>query len=380
MPRTVSRWLGSVGLWILLLFPPPPIWAQRSELDRLLELLVKKNLVTQEEAESLRDELARDRVSQQAQTLIEKQAQTGQAKEQPVTANRQVRLSGWAQTRFTSTAGTKNSIELRRARLAVGGNLTDSISYRMQADFVRSPVLLDAHIDFTRLPFAKLRIGQFKVPFSQENLISSKDLLTIERALPVLNLVPGRDTSNNGRDIGLQVEGNIVRGDGRPLFDYTVGLFDGAGINRRDDNHRKDAAIRVVTHLARGFWIGGEYYNGYIGTTQAEKERAAAEFFLLRGSFTVQGEYIWGRDGATHKRGSYTMVAYRFRPRWEGIFRFEELEPNKSALRDDTRAYLVGFNWYFNDWVKFQLNYSANDEAARQRLNHTMLTQFQFQF
>ena len=380
MSRTVFRWAGFIGFWVLLLLLPVSAWAQSSELDSLLELLVKKNLVTQQEADSLRDELARDRVSQQAQTLIDKQAQTGQVKEQPVTASRQVRLSGWAQTRFTSTAGTKNSIELRRARLAVGGNLTDSISYRMQADLVRSPVLLDAHMDFTRLPFAKLRIGQFKVPFSQENLISSKDLLTIERALPVLNLVPGRDTSNNGRDIGLQVEGNIVRGDGRPLFDYTVGLFNGAGINRRDDNHRKDAAIRVVGHLARGLWIGGEYYNGQTGVTQTDKERAAAEFFLRRGSFTVQGEYIWGRDGATHKRGSYTMVAYRFRPRWEGIFRFEKLEPNKSALRDDTRAYLVGFNWYFNDWVKFQLNYSANDEAARPRLNHTMLTQFQFQF
>lgn len=379
MRRVALRWVGFLS-WCALLVFPPVARAQSSELERLLELLVKKNLVTQEEADSLREEVGRDRVSQQAQALIEEQAQAGQSKEQSVTASRKVRLSGWAQTRFTSTGGTKNTIELRRARLAVGGNLTDSISYRVQADFVRSPVLLDAHMDFTRLQFARLRVGQFKVPFSQENLVSSKDLLTVERALPVLNLAPGRDTGNNGRDIGLQVDGSIVRGDGRPLFDYTVGLFNGAGINRRDDNHRKDAAVRVVAHLARGLWIGGEYYTGATGVSQTEKERAAAEFFFHRASLTAQGEYIWGHDGGTHKRGSYTMVAYRFRPRWEGVFRFEELEPDKVATGDDTRAYLIGVNWYLNDWVKFQLNYSANDEAARQRLNHTLLTLFQFQF
>ena len=74
------------------------------------------------------------------------------------------------------------------------------------------------------------------------------------------------------------------------------------------------------------------------------------------------------------------MVAYRFRPSWESVFRFEELEPDQSAAGDDTQAYLLGVNWYFNDWVKFQVNYSANDEAARPRLNHVLLTQVQFQF
>jgi phosphate-selective porin OprO/OprP len=378
--KRIRQWMA--GLLVLgVLFFAPALRAQQStETDRLLNFLVKKNVITSEEASALREEMAQDRVTQQAQAIADKQLQAAQAKEQPVTASRVTKLSGWAQTRYISTAGTKNTMELRRARIQVSGNLADDISYKVQADFVRSPVLLDARVDFTHFQWARLTIGQFKIPFSQENLTSSKDLLSMDRSLVVNTIVPGRDTGSNGRDIGFQIEGNIVRRDGRPLFDYSAGLFNGAGTNKKDDNHRKDAALRVVAHVTRDFWMGGDYYNGSTGVTQIDKERAAGEFAFTRKDWSVRGEYIWGRDGIVHKRGSYTQFAYRFRPKWEGLFKFEDFDSNVHTAKNEVRTYIMGLNWYLSNWVKFQANYGAGDETARTRLNHTFQTQFQFQF
>ena len=384
--RRIGRCLLGLAVFGWMIVAPASQAQQTTETDRLLNLLVKKNLITQEEAASLHDEITQDRVTQQAQAIAEKQMQLAQVKEQPVTASRLAKLSGWAQTRYISTAGTKNTFELRRARLQVAGNLADDISYKLQVDVVRSPALLDARVDFTHFQWARLTIGQFKIPFSQENLISSKDLLTMDRSLAVNTIVPGRDTGSNGRDIGVQVEGSIVRRDGRPLFDYSVGLFNGAGTNTKDNNHRKDPAVRLVAHLTHDLWIGGDYYRGWTGAAQIAKERAAGEFAFTRPSWSLRGEYIWARDGAVRKRGSYTQFAYHFpwrrgdaRP-WEGVFKFEDFDSNTHTAKNEVRTYIMGLNWYLSNWVKFQANYGAGDETARPRLNHTFQTQFQFQF
>jgi hypothetical protein len=354
--------------------------AQSSEVNRLLDLLVRKNVITQEEAATLREELAADKVVHETQVAAAKEAQAVAPREQPVTASRAMRLSGWTQARFSDSTGARNSLEIRRARLDLRGNLTEKTLWRAQIDMVRSPVLLDAYVEFQQFSRARLRVGQFKIPFSHENLTSSRDMITAERSLAVLALVPGRDNNQNGRDIGLMAEGSFVRSDGRPLFDYSVGLFNGAGINTRDNNHRKDAAVRVLAHLTRNLKFIGNYYHGESGAAQADKERAAFEFVFATNNFDAQGVYIWGRDGSTHRRGSSTLLAYKFHKRWQGVFQFSELDSDTHAGNDETRNYLFGVNWLFNSYVKWQSNYIAADMPLGSRLNHQFLTQLVFAF
>ena len=270
MSRTNRFHLALAGMAIAgALFVSQP--ARTSELDRLVELLVRKGIVTKEEAAALREEAKVEQVSAKAQATLKKQHQEAQRKEHPVTGATPIRLGGWVQTRWTNAVGTTNPFELRRARPALDGSLAEKISYRVQVDAVRSPVLLDARLDLNYLPYAKLTVGQFKVPFSQENLISSRDLIPIERSLVVNNLVPGRDNSSNGRDIGAQLAGNFLRGGGRPLFNYSVGVFNGAGINRRDDNRRKDVAARLVLHPLAALSLAGDYYNAASGTNELSR-------------------------------------------------------------------------------------------------------------
>ncbi|MGA2629529.1 MAG: porin [Terriglobia bacterium] len=354
--------------------------AQASEVDRLLELLVKKHVLSEEEAAALRDEVEKDKVSERAQAIVEKQSQEPEKKDRPVTASSRIKLSGWAQTRYTNAVGTTNSLELRRARLAVEGTLAPQVSYKVQIEAVKSPALLDARLDYSPRPSVKVTVGQFKIPFSQENLVSSRDLIPIERSLVGLSLVPGRDNGSNGRDIGAQLAGNIVRDDGRPLFDYAVGVFNGAGINTRDDNRRKDVAARLVVHPFAGLSLGGDYYNGASGAKELSRERAGVEFAYVHKPFSLQGEYIWGHDDATRKYGWYTQFAYRLRPRWEALARFDTYDPKRHAGKDVTNTYLVGVNWYLSSWVKLQTNYGLVDQEARTNLTNLFLSQLQFQF
>jgi len=374
-----------------------------SDVDRLLDLLVKKRVLSQEEATAFREEAKKDQeakfdpagvakplekdvkeaASNHAQAIVEKQSPTAEKKDHPVTGASKIKLSGWAQTRMTNGASATNSLstlELRRARLAVDGNLTSKTAYRVQIDAVRSPVLLDARVDHTFSRYAKVTVGQFKTPFSQENLTTARDMAPIERSLVGLSLVPGRDTGNNGRDIGAQLGGSVTRSDGRPLFDYAVGVFNGSGINRRDDNRRKDAATRLVVHPLSGLSMGGSYYNGESGLTYISRERAGVEFAYARDHYSLRGEYIWGHDGAVRKYGWYSQFAYRFRPQWEALARFDNYEPNLNAGQDVTNTYLVGVNWYLNKHVKLQTNYGLVDEESRSDLTNLFLSQVQFQF
>jgi phosphate-selective porin len=195
-----------------------------------------------------------------------------------------------------------------------------------------------------------------------------------------LSLVPGRDTGNNGRDIGLQLAGNIVQGDGRPIFDYAVGMFNGAGINRRDDNRRKDVGGRLVVYPFAGLSLAGDYYNGASGEKELSRERAGVEFAYARKLYSLRSEYIWGHDGAVRKYGWYSQFAYRFRPKWEALARFDTYDPKRHAGKDVTNTYLFGVNWYLLNWVKLQANYGLVDEEARTNLTNLFLSQVQFQF
>lgn len=389
------------GVMAIVLSTPTP--AKSSDIDRLLDLLVKKHVLSAEEATAFREEAKKEHepkedaaavpkpleeglkvsVSEHAQAVVEKPNPEADRKRLPVTGSSRIRLSGFAESRFTNGASAPYSLstlELRRARLGVEGNLAPTVAYKMEIDAVRSPVLLDARLDYAPRSYAKFTVGQFKIPFSGENLVSDRDITFIERSLMGLSLVPERDTGNNGRDMGIQLAGNVALEGGRPLFDYAVGVFNGAGVNRRDDNRRKDGAARLVVHPFAGFSLAGDYYNGAIGATNISRERAGVEFAYTRRLYSLRGEYIWGHDGPVRKYGWYSQFAYRFRPKWEALARFDTYDPTRHAGNDVTSTYLVGLNWYLNNHVKLQANYGLTDEEARRDLTNLFLSQLQFMF
>jgi len=127
---------------------------------------------------------------------------------------------------------------IRRARPIISGKLTDTISYRLMADFGQGRTTIeDAWVEARVTPRVVLRGGKFKVPFGQERLQSAVDLPFTERSL-ANNLAPNRD-------IGFMLSTGT-------RFTVDAGLFNGAADGAStdlDNDSGKELAARVTTEL-----------------------------------------------------------------------------------------------------------------------------------
>lgn len=296
---------------------------QAVEVDELLlDRLVEKGTITQEEAATIRAEAA-----------IKTQEELAQKKKFNVEGKSKIDLSGYIQAQYVvdDASGSADTARIRRVRLDFRGKIKN-VGWRIQTDAY--PVrLLDAYLDYP-LSFLNLRVGQFKVPFGLENLESSPKLDTIERAQISERLVAGRDLpSASGRDIGLQLSGEYAP-QGTKIVDYAVGIFNGQGINTSDADEKKDLVARIVfsppAELFKGLSLGVAYYNGQwdyerkktrfvldkttvtvtdsliVDDWLTRETRTGLELTYLRGPFSVKGEYITGKDKGTGISGTGT--------------------------------------------------------------------------
>lgn len=146
--------------------------AAESDVDRLVELLIEKSVVNKEDATAFRADLA-----------VKKQEEKEKQKEFTVIAGKPIKISGYTQVRhqFLEERGKADSFDIRRAGLDIKGDITERWDYRAQIEFggTKGPFLLDGTLGYKFNPYLKLTAGQFKNPFSQENLISSPKLETI---------------------------------------------------------------------------------------------------------------------------------------------------------------------------------------------------------
>ena len=149
----------------------------------------------------------------------------------------------------------------------------------------------------TTPPYASLRAGKFKEPYSLERLQSGTELLFIERSL-AQNIAPNRD-------VGVQLFGDV--GDG--IFQYQLGIFNGvartAARATSDLNSDKDFAGRVFVAPAQGrgvaaveklgFGLAGTYGNRTDDNGAVNFRTAGRSSFYRYANNTVAGKGIQWR-------------------------------------------------------------------------------------
>lgn len=360
-------------LVVSLLVLAPISFAAESEVDKLLDLLVEKKVLTTEDAAGLRADLA-----------VKKQEEKEKQKEFAVVAGKPIKISGYTQVRYRQDKSINDTSDIRRARLDFKGDVTERFDYRLQADFAGSSAkLLDATVGYKFNPYIKLTAGQFKIPFSQENLTSSPKLETINRS-QVVEALTARGTdvigNHNGRDIGAQLSGNFWPKADSYLFDYALGVFNGAGINTSDTNEQKDVVGRLVFHPLKNWSVGSSYYRGRYTLSSAptrkdDRNRIGTEFAYVKDPISLKGEYIEGKDGATKKDGWYLQAGYFFIPKkLQGVFKFDTYDPNSDTDNNETDVYILGGSWYFNKWAFLQVNYELKNEIKRKEIDNNALT------
>lgn len=310
-----------------------------------------------------------------AESFFQKEQKSESA---PVQTSLPVQLSGYAQVQFAESNTQVDSFSVRRARLILGFQPVKKLSFKLQADLVKSPVLADALVELNLDDKFNLRVGQFKVPFSLESITSAAELLTINRSQTVELLAPGRDNGASGRDIGAVVFGHLG------FINYAAGLFNGAGINKKDDNDHKDFACRMTFVTLKKIALGFSLYNGRQtvsgNPTNLVRNRYGLEAKLDFQPFYLSSELIRARDGQTEKQGCYLQAALDLiKGKYQLILKLDSLNLDLARTDQKSRVYTFGANWYLSPKSKVQANleYHHSDSGPDYR---TLLLQLQVGF
>jgi phosphate-selective porin OprO and OprP len=306
-----------------------------------------------------------------------------------------------------------NTFLVRRARIALEGKLERYFDFKVEGDFAdtTSTLLRDFYLNIHRTDEVQFRFGQFKEPFSQEELRPDPYQDFVERSL-VNNLAPSRSP-------GLMVSGLINKG----MFEYQVGTFNGKGLLALNNNNTPESVARLrlapwkngQNAMLKGLAVGGAYAQGRTlggasvrGLTESRSFtyfnpdlvngkviRANGELTWVMGPAAIRAEYdqtnqARDRLGAGGRnlpgvvaKGYMAQATYLLtgetkpdagvvvpkhnvfsdesgRPgfgAWELKFRFADLQIADGTARSN-RAQTIYFgpNWYLNRFVKYVLD------------------------
>lgn len=296
-----------------------------------------------------------------------------------VTAGKTLKLSGFTQVLGVLQDQGVDALSVRRSRFSLSADLSKRFKAKFTVDAVRNPILVDAMVDVVFAEYADLRFGQFRVPFGVENDTSSADLDTINFSQPVSKLAPGRDVGTMGRDVGAMLTGRIS------VFDYSLGLFNGAGANKTDTNDEKDFAGRVGVRPFDFLTVGASLYKGKAdaaaGAPLIRRDRTGIHAGVSFGDVSLKGELIWAEDGDIDRRGWFVQAGWFVLPKQlQIVAKIDAYDKNTALSGDRTSLYTAGLNWIFSGKTKLQVNYEYLRNELEGTIRKALLVQFQAGF
>ena len=199
-----------------------------------------------------------------AATTLQASAQTGDtpAEEKKLTLVSDIKLSGYmvAKYQWADQEGAEsNGFSIRMARVSLEGKLLSDIYWKTQVQFNgntatlgASPRMVDVFAEWQKFKPFRVKLGQFKRPFTFDNPMHPIDqgFMAVAQGVQKLSGFSDRtgESPSNGRDIGVQIQGDLFpNSNERPLLHYQVGVFNGQGINMSDADQRKD--------IIGGLWV-----------------------------------------------------------------------------------------------------------------------------
>ena len=343
-----------------------PLYADQSEkstVEKLLDILQQKGIITEEQHGDLTEELGVEEKELEEQKQVVQEVKKKEENRPRVGYKNgfyletpddkfKLKIGGrvFADFRaYNSGHPSDSEFYISRARIYLSGTLYSYFDFKVQADFGKGESnLKDGFINVNYFPFAHFKIGQFKAPFSLERMSSSKYMPFIERALPVDNLTPDRD-------IGVMVHGAY-----KPFgLHYGIGIFNGARSNESDADNHKDLVARIGLSpfekrgpdILKGLHLGvstsyGEQDTAYpsdrdsiwnkgewktAGDTEfaqynngvahdGKRKRIGVELAWLQGPFFLYGEWMkvylddmknrWGESHDLTTDGAYVAMSY----------------------------------------------------------------------
>ena len=310
-----------------------------------------------------------------------------------------------------------NSFKLRLARFILDGKIGD-FDWRAQIQGTNATgpgqptvQLVDLYAEWRKFPEFKVRAGQFKRAFTYEN--PTHPVTQGWRAYAdVINNLSGfgdrtGERSSGGRDIGLQIAGDLFpNANGRRLFHYQVGVYNGEGINETDKDNRKDIIGGVWVMPIKGLRIGAFGWAGSRGDMldpiTGEKVSVAKNRYALSAEydlneFTFRAEYLHSQGwGAAKAANNVREIDYSKGDKADGWYAFGIVPVIKSKLHAKARyqcyrstkewssaktSYEIGLNYFFTKNLEMHLEYARiNDRSLAKHDYNLVDVEMDFRF
>ena len=321
-----------------------------------------------------------------------------------------LRLFGYAQSTYyyNRTAGVnKNALDIQRVILMADAYLTNRLSFFLMYDVVKSE-MHEYYAQYEFAPSMKLRVGQYKQPFTLESTLSPTYLSTIQFDPSMLYLagiaIDPLMGPHVARDAGVMLTGDFLNNGERNLFNYSIGVFNGPGMNVKENNNQKDVAGMLQYKPTKDILLEGSFI---VGTGHAEKASpyglipAGDDYARHRWNVGVEAkfsplylraEFVKGYDGGIHSRGGYVNMLYRFCKNCDLILNWDNLDKNVHTSRDEQQelydasgfvtrvnTYTTGVQWWFHQRCRLQGQFIYTQPRVGE-ITREFITQLQIVF
>ena len=317
-----------------------------------------------------------------------------------------IKFSGYGMVQYEAQDkedAETNSFNLRLLRMILDGKVGEfDWRAQVQGTNAKGPgeptvQIVDLYTEWVAHKEFRVRVGQFKRPFTFEN--PTHPVTQGWRGYAdVINRLSGfgdraGEKSSGGRDIGIQVQGDIIKNAaGRELLHYQVGVFNGEGINRADKDNRKDIIGGLWVMPVKGLRVGAFGWTGSHGgmtTAAGTDESVSLNRYCLsaewdKDEYTFRAEYLHSQGLGTGVIGS-TNINYALGDKADGWYVFGIVPVVKSKLHAKARyqSYRVakewsssvnqfecGLNYFFTKNLEMHLEYSrVNDRSLAKDYN-----------
>ena len=293
--------------------------------------------------------------------------------------------SGYMQAGYSMDDSFNNTFYIKRIRVALSGALYEGnagkLEYRMQAEMANSPKVTDFYIKYTLCDEFGIQFGQYKSPLSIENSeYAPLKLEMIDYSLMVQRFVKmsANDLSgisSTGREMGLQFVGGLFKvKDGHHLFRYNVAVFNGNGINKTDDDQRKDFVARLMFYPIKDLNISGYYLRSLGPHAEIAPEYNDYDYFVFDrygGGIAYDGKYAWFRSeymaGHTfgwRSEGAYATAGVKIASKWGIGARYDYFTTNSREAGHVQKYITGGISYYPITRLRLQLNYSYKSDPG----------------
>lgn len=215
----------------------------------------------------------------------------------------------------------------------------------------KNGMLDDMYISTDIIPHHNVYLGQTRIPIGYEGPMSPLDVETIDKSQISRNF-------SDTLDLGVKAKGNW------DFFEYSIGAYNGSGLNKKDTNSGMDiASWAVIKPLYKSPQLGSlELGGGYdIGKNTSFNHNTTSFYsgykykkYSLRGEYAFSDGYL---TSGTKSRGWYIHNAYSLTNKLQLVGRFDTFDPNTKSYGNTNTEYTLGSNYLVKDNVMLMAGY-----------------------